>query len=113
MGLKKSSEREHLNHSNKHTNRNVRQGFLAGLVGGLVPIVALLLLGSGPPGDTRDKALFIDENGRIGVGTGNPQTALDIKSEGGIRISRTEPESESNEIFFQDNGQIRSRLERT
>jgi hypothetical protein len=53
--------------------------------------------------------LIANDNGRIGIGLTNPQRALDIATAGGIRLSRTEFASELNEIYFQDNGQIRSR----
>jgi Chaperone of endosialidase len=55
--------------------------------------------------------LWFSANGHIGIGTAIPQKALDIASPGGIRLSRTEGLSgnaSNNEIFFQDNGQIRS-----
>jgi microcystin-dependent protein len=47
----------------------------------------------------------------VGIGTTAPAKALDIAGVGGIRISRTEGlagTASNNEIFFQDNGQIRS-----
>lgn len=56
-------------------------------------------------------ALWFSANGYIGIGTASPKKALDIASVGGIRLSRTEGLSgnaSNNEIFFQDNGQIRS-----
>jgi hypothetical protein len=79
-------------------------------------------------------AVYIDDTGKVGIGntapaapldvTGNavisgqvriggaPDPAsnrpLDVAGPGGIRIGQTAPQSDQNEIFFQDNGQIRS-----
>lgn len=47
--------------------------------------------------------------GNVGIGTAFPGKPLDVAGAGGIRISRTERISPNNEIFFQDNGRIRSR----
>lgn len=44
----------------------------------------------------------------VGIGTTTPAKPLDVALPGGIQISRTENASSSNEIFFSDNGQIRS-----
>jgi hypothetical protein len=47
---------------------------------------------------------------RIG-GSDDPDSRrpLDVAAPGGIRIRQTQSQSEQNEIYFQDNGQIRSR----
>lgn len=52
--------------------------------------------------------LTIDTSGNVGVGTTSPQKPLDVASSGGIRISQTTPASNTNEVYFADNGQIRS-----
>ncbi|MGO9275186.1 MAG: hypothetical protein ACLQOO_33955 [Terriglobia bacterium] len=44
----------------------------------------------------------------VGIGTGAPQKPLDVATSGGIRLSQTGDMVSTNEIFFQDNGQIRS-----
>jgi hypothetical protein len=73
-----------LNHSHKTENSEVlervvklasRRGFRAGLIGGLVPFLALVFLGA-----TRGNldALFIDQNGRVGINTNEPKAYLDV-----------------------------------
>ncbi len=52
--------------------------------------------------------IYNGNSGNVGIGTSTPQKPLDIAVPGGIQISRTENASDSNEIFFKDNGQIRS-----
>ncbi len=54
-----------------------------------------------------------DENGNplqtnVGIGTSTPQKPLDVAGGGGIRLSLTDNASGNNELYFQDNGQIRS-----
>jgi hypothetical protein len=44
----------------------------------------------------------------VGIGTTTPAKPLDVALPGGIQISRTENGSAGNELFFTDNGQIRS-----
>jgi len=44
----------------------------------------------------------------VGIGTTTPSKPLDVALPGGIQISRTENSSTNNEIYFLDNGQIRS-----
>ncbi|GEM_PF-3005138 len=46
--------------------------------------------------------------GNVGIGTTAPNKPLDVAISGGIRISQTGSASSSNELYFQDNGQIRS-----
>jgi hypothetical protein len=46
--------------------------------------------------------------GNVGVGTEVAQKPLDVAEAGGIRISQTAEASSDNEIYFADNGQIRS-----
>jgi hypothetical protein len=53
--------------------------------------------------------LVADDRRFVGIGLADPQKALDIATRGGIRIGRTEFASDLNEIYFEDNGQIRSR----
>ena len=50
----------------------------------------------------------ITSTGNVGIATATPMKPLDVAGSGGIQISRTEAASHNNEIFFQDNGQIRS-----
>lgn len=50
----------------------------------------------------------LDYNGYLGIGTSSPSKPLDVATSGGIRISQAAFASSTNEIFFQDNGQIRS-----
>lgn len=60
-------------------------------------------------GDTVVNLFFIDASmDRVGIGTATPSKPFDVALLGGIRISRTESSSSSNELYFQDNGQIRS-----
>jgi hypothetical protein len=49
-------------------------------------------------------------NTNVGIGTPSPQAPLDVAAEGGIRISLTDSAftNDNNELFFQDNGEIRS-----
>lgn len=53
------------------------------------------------------KTSFIGE-GNVGIGTTSPQKPLDVASSGGIRISQSARASDTNELYFADNGQIRS-----
>jgi hypothetical protein len=48
--------------------------------------------------------------GNGGIATASPQAPLDVAAEGGIRISLTDSalNNDNNELFFQDNGEIRS-----
>jgi hypothetical protein len=46
--------------------------------------------------------------GNVGIGTATPAKPLDVAGSGGIRISQTASANATNEIYFQDNGQIRS-----
>jgi len=52
--------------------------------------------------------LFITGGGNVGIGTSGPQKPLDVAVAGGIRISQTDDMSDNNELYFADNGQIRS-----
>ena len=52
--------------------------------------------------------LVVDSSGNVGIGTISPQKPLDVAASGGIRISQTAQASDTNEIYFADNGQIRS-----
>jgi hypothetical protein len=47
-------------------------------------------------------------NGSVGIGTTSPQKPLDVAASGGIRIGQTAQAAHTNEIYFADNGQIRS-----
>jgi hypothetical protein len=49
-------------------------------------------------------------NVNVGIGTPSPQAPLDVAAEGGIRISLTDSAltNDNNELYFQDNGEIRS-----
>ncbi len=55
-----------------------------------------------------DHGQMVLKNGNVGIGKSSPQKPLDVAAAGGIRVSRAEYASSSNEVFFQDNGQIRS-----
>ena len=46
--------------------------------------------------------------GNVGIGNMQPQKPLDVAAKGGIQISQTDTASMDNELFFLDNGQIRS-----
>jgi hypothetical protein len=52
--------------------------------------------------------LRLDTSGNVGIGTSSPQKPLDVAASGGLRISQTAQASSANEIYFSDNGQIRS-----
>ncbi|MEI6817881.1 MAG: hypothetical protein WCL14_14840 [Bacteroidota bacterium] len=54
------------------------------------------------------EVMRIQTNGNVGIGTTTPTKPLDIAASGGIKISRTENANQNNELFFGDNGQIRS-----
>jgi hypothetical protein len=56
---------------------------------------------------TRER-MSILSNGNVGIGTSAPVKPLDVAGSGGIRISQSANSSNTNEIYFQDNGQIRS-----
>ena len=62
------------------------------------------LLQSNPDSTT----VFINAEGRVGIGTSSPSKPLDVATAGGIQLSRTDSISSNNEIYFEDNGQIRS-----
>ncbi|NVO20026.1 MAG: fibrobacter succinogenes major paralogous domain-containing protein [Bacteroidetes bacterium] len=47
-------------------------------------------------------------NGKVGIGTTTPSKPLDVTNAGGIQISNGSNASPNNELFFTDNGQIRS-----
>ena len=59
-------------------------------------------------GNPITEAMRVANNGRIGIGTTSPAKPLDVASAGGIRISNGANASPNNELFFSDNGQIRS-----
>ncbi len=50
----------------------------------------------------------VTPDGNVGIGTIWPQKPLDVTASGGIRISQSGNASSNNELYFQDNGQIRS-----
>jgi hypothetical protein len=54
--------------------------------------------------------LSVANNGYIGIATTSPQAPLDVAAEGGIRISLTDSAlaNDNNQIYFLDNGEIRS-----
>jgi hypothetical protein len=52
--------------------------------------------------------IYKNNTGNVGIGTSSPAKPLEIDGAGGIQISNGENASSNNEIFFSDNGQIRS-----
>jgi hypothetical protein len=54
--------------------------------------------------------ISVANKGYVGIATLSPQAPLDVAAEGGIRISLTDSAltNDNNEIYFQDNGEIRS-----
>lgn len=59
--------------------------------------------------DLNRTPLFIQRvSSNVGIGTTAPQKPLDVAGSGGIRISQTGEAANTNEIYFADNGQIRS-----
>jgi len=64
-----------------------------------------LVIKTGSPTTER---LRVDTRGNVGIGTTSPQKPLDVAASGGIRIGQTDEAASTNEIYFADNGQIRS-----
>lgn len=64
--------------------------------------------GTGGTGGGYGVLLLAPTGGNVGVGTTGPQKPLDVAGSGGIRISQGANASAANELYFQDNGQIRS-----
>ena len=58
--------------------------------------------------DDAIEAMRVDPSGKVGIGTPSPQKPLDVAASGGIQISQSDSASANNELYFQDNGQIRS-----
>jgi microcystin-dependent protein len=65
------------------------------MVMGLLPVVALLAAGGVLYGQGAMDALFIDQQGRIGIGTTTPEQVLDIRSNG-----RKSPFAIDNALFL-------------
>ena len=64
--------------SNGDRGRNTRRGWFR-IVTGLLLVLLILPLGERLSlGQSRDNALYIDSEGRVGVGKTNPQAALDV-----------------------------------
>lgn len=71
---------------------------------------------TGSTSGERTSKMVIDSDGRVGIGTLNPNAPLDVAGNifagnilsGSILINGTDFASNTNEILFQDNGQIRS-----
>ena len=59
-------------------------------------------------GTPRTTLMVITGAGSVGIGTTTPQKPLDVTASGGIQVSQTAEASSQNELFFADNGQIRS-----
>jgi hypothetical protein len=59
-------------------------------------------------GSPRTTLMVITGAGNVGIGTTSPQKPLDVAASGGIRIGQTGEATSTNEIYFADNGQIRS-----
>ena len=57
---------------------------------------------------TNAERMRVLSGGNVGIGTSAPLKPLDVAGSGGIRISQSANSSNTNEIYFQDNGQIRS-----
>lgn len=71
-----------------------------------------VVIGSPAPAARLDAAGNAVIGGQVRIGgTADPASrrALDIAAPGGIRIRQTAAQSGENELYFQDNGQIRSR----
>lgn len=64
-----------------------------------------LVIKTGSKGEER---LRVDAGGNVGIGTTTPTKPLDVAGSGGIRVSQTAAASAVNELYFADNGQIRS-----
>lgn len=64
--------------------------------------------GTGGIGGDWGAVVLAPSGGNVGIGTAGPLKPLDVAASGGIRISQTADASAANELYFQDNGQIRS-----
>ena len=81
-----SREEQTAIYSDQRTKTSSCRIFLKGLACGLTPLIALMMMAAAlQPAETSDDALYINPQGRIGIGTTQPATELDVK--GNVAVS--------------------------